>query len=67
MDDAISDPEFDVIYAWRPIDRVIIRKVEDYLARKREDIWVKVGELEAYLLCPTDVECVKKPSRLEGV
>ena len=39
---AISDPEFDVIHAWRLRDRVIIRKMEDYLARKREDIWVKV-------------------------
>ena len=56
--DAISDPEFDVIHAWRLRDRVIIRKMEDYLARKREDIWVKVGELEAHLLCPTEVEGV---------
>ena len=40
--DAISDPEFDVIHAWRLRDRSIIRKVEDYLAREMQDIWVKV-------------------------
>ena len=40
--DAISDSEFDVIHAWRLRDRSIIRKVEDYLARERHDIWVKV-------------------------
>ena len=36
------------------IERVITREMEKYFTKKSE-ILVKVGESEAYLLCPTDV------------
>ena len=48
----------DAVHAWKPTDRVIIQRMEDYLARRRENIMVEVKELGAYLLCPTDVEGV---------
>ena len=34
VDDAESDPVSDAIHAWNPRDRVIIRKMEDDLAKK---------------------------------
>ena len=49
------DLDIDANHAWNPRERVIIRRTEDYLTKKSEEILVEVGELEAHLLCPTDV------------
>ena len=42
LDDAMVDPEFD----------------ESSKGYRNENVQVKVGELETYLLCPTDVESI---------
>ena len=33
VDDAMVDPEFDTVHAWMPRDRVITKRMEDYLVR----------------------------------
>ena len=38
--DATSDLEFDATHAWRPRDRVVNRKMEGHLPRKKEDVLV---------------------------
>ena len=49
-----SDRGFDANDARNPWERVIIRGMEDHLTRGQR-ILLEVEELEAYLLCPTDV------------
>ena len=59
-----SDTEFDANHAWTPRERVIIRGMEDYLTRRSEVILVEVGELDAFLLAPTDVIGIcRRPSQ----
>ena len=64
---AISDPEFGAIHAWKSRDRVIIRVSEDYLARKSEDVSVKRGRIGGMLIMPNRCGRYHKPSGLEGV
>ena len=56
VDDAIFDPEFGVVHAWNPKDRVIIMLMEYHHGRRRENVLVEVEDLDTYLLCPTNVE-----------
>ena len=49
-----SDRGFDANHARNPREHVFIREMEDYLTRGQR-ILVEVEELEAYLLCQTDV------------
>ena len=53
--DATSDLVFGANHAWNLRERVMIREMEDYLTKRSAEILMEVGELEAYLLCPTDV------------
>ena len=49
VDGARLLPEFDVVYAWTPRDTVIIQQMVTYLARKRQNVFVEVEELETYI------------------
>ena len=53
--DAKPHLEFDANHAWNPRERVIIREMKCYLTKVSPEILVDVGELELYLLWPTDV------------
>ena len=47
---ARRDREFDAVHAWKPRDRaIIIERMEDYLARRRENVLVEVEDKETYL------------------
>ena len=47
VEDAMAEPEFDAVQVWKPRDRVIIQRMDDHLARRRESVLVE--ELETYL------------------
>ena len=49
-----SGSECDANHTWNPRERVIIRGMEDYLARGQRSL-VEVEEFQAHSLCPTDV------------
>ena len=49
-----SSRDFDANHRRNPMERVIIRGVEDYLGRS-EEILVEGEEFETYLLAPSDV------------
>ena len=53
---AMMEPKFDAVHAWKPKVPVIIERMEDFLARRREKVLVEVEVLETHLSCPTDVE-----------
>ena len=53
--DAKPDLVFGANHAWNSRERVMIREMEDYLTKRSAEILMEVGELEAYLLCPTGV------------
>ena len=49
-------PEFDAVCAWTLRDTVIIEQVVTYLARKRQNVFFEVEELETYTLSSADAE-----------
>ena len=55
---AMVEPKFDAVHVWKPKVPVIIERMEDFLARRREKVLVEVEVLETHLSCPTDVEGV---------
>ena len=55
VEDVRLDLDFDASHSWYQSQRVVIRAMDDSLAKVREEILVEVGDLEAYLLGPTDV------------
>ena len=55
VEDLKPDLKFDANDAWNPRERVITRVMENYLTKISEEMLAEVGELEAYLLCPTVV------------
>ena len=56
IDHAQILPEFDVVSAWTPRDRVIVKRMTTYFARERQI--VEVEELGTYISSPTDTESI---------
>ena len=50
IDDARLHQVFDAVHPRTPRDRVIIEQTVTYLARKRQNVFVKVEELETHIL-----------------
>ena len=55
-DDATLLSEFYAVYPWTSKDRVVIEQMVMYLARKRQNVFVEVMELETHILNSTDAE-----------
>ena len=49
-------PEFDAVYVWMLVDRVIIERMTTYLAGERQNVFVELEEMEKHTPSPMDTE-----------
>ena len=49
-------PELDAVHALTSRDRVVVKRMTTYLARKRQNVFVEMEELEKFFLSPIDME-----------
>ena len=53
VDDTMVDPEFAAVHAWTPEYRVIINRMEDYLAKKTGERLGGSGRVGDILVTPS--------------
>ena len=60
-------PGLDAVNALTSRDRVIVKRMTTYLARKRQNVFAEMEELEKFFLSPIDMEGINRRLSLECV